>query len=148
MLRACLQGLSALSIGGKPLTVRRACASGDSEVALQALIAHQQALLLQGGKPGEGLQVGQQAAALSPPSAAAAGTGVCAGQPGGNTAGSSESPSGLDPALAGTRAGGVTGATAAAAGQRVVRLSNMVSHEDLVDDAEYQVISCPWLSLP
>lgn len=113
-----LQGLSALIVGGKPLTVRRANTAGDASATLQTLIQQQQAALVGAPPVAAATAAAAAVAALNAANAAAAAVhaqAAAAANGGGNAANPSAVPS----------------------GPTVVRLSNMVCTDDLVDDNEY-----------
>lgn len=108
-------------IAGKPLTVRRANTAGEASLTLQTLIQQQQATLVASSSVGAATAAANAVAALNAATAAAAAQQAAAAA-----------------ASAGTAAGGSgTGGSTAPAGPTVVRLSNMVCREDLIDDGEY-----------
>lgn len=116
-----IQGLSVLSIAGKPLTVRRAnvatAAGGPVPLSATASVDPASAALQS--------LAASTVAALNAATAAASGGGTSVASP----------PAGAPSAAAAAAAASTP--VAAAVTDTVVRLSNMVSRDELLDDGEY-----------
>ena len=134
-----MAGLSATVVGGAPLVARRVV-GGENAVALQQLIAQQQAALVQrlagkappgaaGGLGGLGLLASTGSGAIPAPSpTAAAGVGVAGAAAAGATAVGSEVGGQQQQQPVEERGVGLV----------VVQLENMVERDELLDDEEYE----------